>query len=234
MRPLRGPQWGQGGGPVPHSPTHQLHTFQPGQGPPHPHPPPGLLGEGGAETLSQGREGPPQGAGHRAGGYPTALGLDKVMRHSGECATRPAWCQLQCRSRLPTLSPATSAKWVLCSPASPTLPAFLCCCCYCCLMRWLSAGSSVLSLGLLSPGLWRGWGEGAELKQLGPESWVPWRGGALCSEYTRQILRSGCSAVPPTQVGTSLWFSNPAAVTGSSQQKLVKRSLYQQLNPCCC
>uniref|UniRef100_A0A8C0N9K3 Max-binding protein MNT n=1 Tax=Canis lupus familiaris TaxID=9615 RepID=A0A8C0N9K3_CANLF len=70
MRPLRGPQWGQGGGPTPHSPTHQLHTFQPGQGPPHPHPPPGLLGEGGAETLSQGREGHPRELGAGQGVTP--------------------------------------------------------------------------------------------------------------------------------------------------------------------
>lgn len=155
--------------PAPHIPARP----RPAPPIPTPRPPRGR----GCRDSEPGEGGPPQGAGHRAGGYPTALGLDKVMRHSGECATHPAWCQLQCRSRLPTLSPATSAKWVLCSPASLTLPAFLCCCCYCCLMRWLSAGSSVLSLGLLSPGLWRGRGEGAELKQLGLQSWVPWGGG---------------------------------------------------------
>lgn len=144
--------------------SHQLHTFQPG--PSHPYPPPGLLGEGGAETLSQGRERPFQGAAHRAGGYPTALELDKVMRDalvdlppirpgaipaSPSCPLKPMRCGHLVLQRLPPLPPSCAAAiGELAERPGPPLP----------------------GLSLLFPGLWRGSGE-AELKQLGAESWGP-------------------------------------------------------------
>lgn len=170
MRPLRGPLWGQGGRPVPHSPTHQLHTFQPGPGPPHPYPPPGLLGEGGAETLSQGREGPPQGAGHRAGGHPTALGLDKVMRDA--LANVPPVRPGASSRALPAhpRKPVRCGHRVLPPPCPAHLPVLLLLLLLC-LVRWLSARalpSQASAFSSLGSGGERG---EAELKHLGPESW---------------------------------------------------------------
>lgn len=42
-----------------------------------------------------------------------------MMRHSGECATRLAWCRLQCPSCLPTLSPEALRHGCCVLPTSP-------------------------------------------------------------------------------------------------------------------
>lgn len=159
-RPLRGPQWGQGGGPVPHSLTHQLHTFQPGPGPPPPPTPRPPRGRGCKD--SEPREGrATQGDGHRAGGHPTALGLGKMTLRKCETlverATSPAQRQPQRRSCFPSLPSEMSAMWTSRSLTSPLpCPTFLCCCCYCCLVRWPRPPAFLRSLSVFFPGLCRG------------------------------------------------------------------------------